>query len=308
MNPTNISQMFEKHRRRQKGLHACTTLLELIELIQQHRGITLATHAGNHFFETRLPRKQADIENCLQQFKEAFSPMIDPSDCSELTSEWRTIERHWPKTDAFNNFLIHSHYISRIQRQVSVLVTQSGHDDVSGLHQRLANLTLRKLPEMIESVAQSRGLAVYIASTSDFDNRFLQRLHYLRQSLLDNHFELMQELQNIDQYLLDKKKRSTSTTDSIQQQLQLQANFLKSHLLADACYDQLHKYTRHLNHLSTDIEAETITPDDLFRTATEIITALYQTITKVTRGLHFSADSDLSSWISPEKNSALQAK
>lgn len=296
MREKNISLLFEKHRLRQNGLNACLTLLELAEYVQQHRGITLGIQGGNQFFETRLLFKQNEIDELLHSLANRHPGLIDATLYNELASEWGILERHWPRDDAFGNFLIHCHYLNAVLKAVGDITNLSGHDDIDELHQRVASLALRKVPAMIESIAQSRGLAVHIVSTQDYDPRFIQRLQYLSKTMLDDHIQILQELQNIDAALSAQcpKAYGKPTTPSHLQQTIIE---MKTQLLSDACYDQLRKYSQSLDHLQAKNTGISPSSDYIFTRATHIISAHYQAITKVIRGLHFSTDPDLSSWI-----------
>lgn len=296
MREKNISLLFEKHRLRQNGLNACLTLLELAEFVQQHRGITLSIQGGNQFFETRLLFKQNEVNALLESLANRHPGLIDATLYNELASEWRTLERHWPRDDAFGNFLIHCHYLSAVLKAISDIANLTGHDDIDELHQRVATLALRKVPAMIECIAQSRGLAVHMVSTQDYDTRFIQRLQYLGKTMLDDHIQILQELQNIDTALTAQHPKNPGSA-SITSRLQQTIIEMKAQLLSEACYDQLRKYSQSLEHLYTKNTGISPSSDYIFSRATHIISAHYQTITKVIRGLHYSTDPDLSSWI-----------
>ncbi|ARU55028.1 MAG: hypothetical protein MI864_10055 [Pseudomonadales bacterium] len=286
MNDQSIALLFEKHKLRQAGLDIALELLELTELIQQHRGYTLAVLGGNNFFESRVVFKSREIDRHLQSIKVklpvySHAQADHPSSLREkqikaLTNEWLTISQHWRKDSAFECFLLHSHFINQVLKLIWDVAEVTGHLDVSVQHNQLVLLGLRKIPELIENIAQSRGLGVHIVSTPVRDDRILSRLDYLSQSIVDAHIQIVEELKGLNHDLSGE---------------------LKNKLLSEQCYDQLLDYTKRLMALPGNQQHNPKTADLLFAQATRIITLQYEIARKTIRSLNYSMEPAMQSWV-----------
>src|SRR5690606_12256594 len=102
---------FNRQKDRQQCAQLSLNALELIALLQQHRGMVLAVLGGDVFFETRLEAIRPLIIDQLRVLKQYTSDLFPEAEWQRLCDEWYTISHHWRQDSASESFDLHTHVI-----------------------------------------------------------------------------------------------------------------------------------------------------------------------------------------------------
>ncbi len=271
-----IQRAYARHQTRQQGLDLCKVLLELIQNLQQHRGATLAVLGGDYFFETRILALEPHILKALRSLDRNPGHFLDPVEWRHLYSEWFTVHRQWRQDNAIHNFELHTHLIQEVQKQIWAVATGSGHADHDLNHQHTARLTLLDLPQLMEHVAQLRGLATHAAAGGFCDPEFRVRLDYLGR-------EISSQFEYLEQALIHQEGLDTRLGRQCPRVFDCRARWTK---------------------LKVRVEQEILavasveaSPDAVFAEASLLISHLYGLTLTGLRQLRTSLDTDIQQWI-----------
>ncbi len=271
-----IQRAYARHQIRQQGLDLCKVLLELIQNLQQHRGATLAVLGGDHFFETRIQALEPHILKALRTLDRQSTQFLDPLDWRRLYSEWFTVHRQWRQDSAIHNFELHTHLIQEVQKQLWAVATRSGHADQDLNQQQAARLTLQDLPQLMEHVAQFRGLATHAAAGGVCDPEFRVRLEYLNR-------EISRQFQSLEQAMIHQETLDTRLG--------------RQHPLLFDSLERWGKLHRRIEVEILAVEVVQTSPDALFAEVSLLISNLYGLTLTGVRQLRTSLDTDIQQWI-----------
>lgn len=180
------------------GFKLMLELQRLIELVQQHRGITYALNNGNENLRTKLLSLDRQIDNIIDGPQKAEFTKFD---------QWLSFVEHWPRLKA--NSL--SGYLTpeNLMRQHNMVI--EGHlsllDDVThyyDLHTLMLDRFVRVSALCIdtlrtaETIALARGLGSGICAKGERHGADSIQLNYLKVSLTSNTRQLFSELEGID--------------------------------------------------------------------------------------------------------------
>jgi hypothetical protein len=182
----------------QTGFKLMLDLQRLIELIQQHRGMTYALSNGNEQMKIKLQGLDKQVDTIINgQHKVEFAKF----------EQWKSFVEHWPRLKA--NSLSGSLTAENLMRQHNMVI--EGHlsllDEIThyyDLHTlmldrfvRVSELCIDTL-RTAETIAQARGLGSGICSKGERHGADSIQLNYLKVSLASTTKQLFAELEGID--------------------------------------------------------------------------------------------------------------
>ncbi len=171
-------------RQEMRGLEYYTPLLALLNDLQEQRDLTSTWLAGDTSLKARLDAKRLDVEKDARSVSE-IDQRLDValrtrSKWTELSDEIRTLASRSANATPSESFDMHSKTIEK----TIALVTYVG--DTSNLtldpdldSYYLMNILIFQGPELSEVVAQSRGLASYVATKASGSPEELDTLNRL---------------------------------------------------------------------------------------------------------------------------------
>ncbi len=165
----------------QGQLDLCEQLMGVIRLVQQHRGVSLAVLAGDSVFDIQVRRLSKRISGALKAIEDSLpveSDQLNKERWQRLELAWFTVNGQWRRDTAIHNFEFHTHLISELlglMREIQVQLHQPADATSVSLHQ----LIILNLPQLLEKIAQLRGLATHSAVLGSCSTEFRVRLEYL---------------------------------------------------------------------------------------------------------------------------------
>lgn len=158
----NLRRAFTRQKDRQHCAQLSLHAIELISLLQQHRGMVLAVLGGDVFFETRVDAIRPQIIDQLRVLKKFISELFPEAEWQRLCDEWYTLSHHWRQDSASESFDLHTHVIQQMLLLLRTYNNAGVFDQISEPDRRLAYLTLNQLPELMETAAEIRGIATFL--------------------------------------------------------------------------------------------------------------------------------------------------
>jgi methyl-accepting chemotaxis protein len=154
--------------------HAAMAYLHLVRLpvehIQQHRGMMAAYLAGDNTFQERAAQKRADIDRYLAALAEhdrkAGARFQASAKLAALLQQWNKIKANVAGLSAQDSFKAHTELVGGLLDLMTYLADQSEISlDAEFDSYYLGNILTSTLPNVIETMAQARGVAAGIAAT-----------------------------------------------------------------------------------------------------------------------------------------------
>lgn len=192
------------------------TLIRHLNLLmiacQKHRGASLALLGGENAFERKLISLQSHIDwrvETISLFNRQFCEIVEAQQWESIRGDWQSIRTNWRNDSIQACFEFHNHFVESLIKlmweitsngyyfsltpnlsQLDPLIVD-GHIDQgsSGVnsfgreHHTLIQISMRLLPELIETIAKLRGLATHAAAKGECDNESQMRIAYLIQGL-----------------------------------------------------------------------------------------------------------------------------
>jgi hypothetical protein len=213
----------------QTGLKLMTGMQKLIELLQQHRGITNAYHQGNASLKNKLLSIEQDVELIINgQLQPEFSKF----------DQWHSFVDHWPRlkkhslaADLSAQNIMRQHHIM-IDGQISLLdeITRyfELHFVMLDRFTRVSEICLDTI-RTAETIAKARGVGSGICAKGVREGADSISLNYLKISMDSSTNQLFKELSDIDN--TDLRQRFSSYSVSIKRSVDKLVNVLEKDIL-----------------------------------------------------------------------------
>lgn len=154
------------------GLAPANVLVKVIQLLQQHRGLSASALAGNTTMEEQRAAKQIEVEHAMEAFDATVKSHIhDPA----LADIWSGLHEHWRVLTrgasshsmiGRESFAGHTALINENLKLLDAVLDYFGltlDPSVDGSH--LIMGTLLYLPQLTESLGQARARGTFYLST-----------------------------------------------------------------------------------------------------------------------------------------------
>ncbi len=255
--------LFEHER---EGLSYIKVVRPLVENMPQHRGMTNAYLNGDSSFHAKIMGKRDEIDALLkelgdvdQQHKESLDT---GSALADIRSQWQAIKNNSMQMSAPDSFAAHSQLIADVLALIAHVadsseITLDPKLDTYYLGETLVN----KLPTLVESMGQSRGLGSGIATKQSIDKDQAIRLSVLADRLESNNSILAKDLKAAMEYNPDLAKHLSQA--------------IKSNT------DSIHKFEKMLKHDLLDTQNITVSGSTVFNAGTEAIKHAFELFDKV---------------------------
>jgi hypothetical protein len=187
----NIRKRNDKtfYETRKVALVLCQEILELVNLMQKHRGMSSGIIGGNNGFKVQINKLSSDINGRLASImleSKSYPQLFDYAIWDDIQARWQNKCQQWPDYELIHNVENHSYLIRIILDQVNVLTDRAGiTTDASSKVNKMAREILRELPELVEYIGQMRALSVHSASAQTCSTDSKLHLRYLHQSIHD---------------------------------------------------------------------------------------------------------------------------
>lgn len=186
-------------------------LLKLTTLIQHHRGACMALLGGDSTFSTRQAQLQNEAKLRIQVLEldsEAAWSDISAAEIENLHCAWKTISHNWHDDSVLENFEYHSHLIDTLNKLLRLsgeslgqtLIEGNASDEGSAYGAlQLISLVSKQLPELVERLAQLRGLSTHAAVVRQCDALTFNRIEYLQKKFRLEVVQLDQNLMGLSE-------------------------------------------------------------------------------------------------------------
>ena len=199
----NVGRSVEQYVAQVNTLTLIRHLNLLIISGQKHRGAMLALLGGDASFEPKLLElnnqiaKRIDVISVLNS---QYFNIISPTDLRALEGDWRLLEKSDCGGSIESCYELHNAFIESLLglmwRMVSMIylnhpsgsMARASSEPSSALffdkdQQTLLKITVRLMPELIETMAKLRGIATFVAVIGVCEDENQKRLAYLLQVL-----------------------------------------------------------------------------------------------------------------------------
>ncbi len=191
---------------RQAGLLIIRQLLQLLESIPQHRGMSNALLQGNSAFKEKCQAHQKKIGRQLQKISSDYPEFSSSPAYLEVKAGWHKITENLSSLTAPESFTLHTEVISTLLDLISDTGSQCKLDnsDDKQLHGLLA-IGINILPFVTEVLGQARGIGTGAATQARLSIQNRSKLNYLHQkaTLVCDETTAILESQKIDKSMLD---------------------------------------------------------------------------------------------------------
>lgn len=292
-------------------LLALTMIKQLMHLCrdtQKHRGLGMGLLAGNDHFAERFELLQQQMARrvvLLSAFANKPENPINASDIDKIVNAWETIRAGWHDDSVLENFQFHSHFIEQLLlmvmriaeclreplTQVLASATVSSvntegeitsvqpvayhkpHQQI--LHDELLLFICRKVPNIIEYAGKLRALSTHAATVGYAIDEHDKKLNYVCQCIKTNKIEVLDQAQ----------------------QLNTQLGHQIPSLLVMKTYEfKLDAFIDKMNNNVIGQKKITVSSDDLFAKATEIIDVYWRVVDDGLDVLHRLQEQELEQW------------
>ncbi len=171
---TGINKQIEATEKERCGVAYNLAVRDLMELLQQHRGMFNAYQSGSKHFGELLDQQRKLIIDAIEQVDQVDRQL---GERLETTEQWEEIQNDWnsllgrsEKLGQQANFAIHTDLIEKILHlymhvaDVSGLKLDPGTDSYM-----LMSVLVEKLPVIIETTGQIRGIGTGVAVAGKLD-------------------------------------------------------------------------------------------------------------------------------------------
>lgn len=167
--PSRIEALGATFNQLQQGLTTIKWLCQLTQLLQHHRGATMAYLSGSQDFLLQIEQLQLSIESARYLITELNNnnyPCIPQDQLNNINNNWKTIAIGWQQDQVMHNFEFHSHLIDSCNKLLRLCMMEQLkpillHSNSS--HQALLEEVFVALPNNIENLAMLRGLSTNVA-------------------------------------------------------------------------------------------------------------------------------------------------
>ena len=215
----NLRRAFHRQKDRQHCAQLSLHALELITLLQQHRGMVLAVLGGDTFFESRAEGIRPKIIDQLRVLKRYVSEPFPEAEWQRLCDEWYTISHHWRQDNAVESFDLHTHVIQQMLLLLRTYNNTGVFDQISEPDRKLAYLTLNQLPELMETAAEIRGISTFLLVSQSVDD----------QGAVASQPPLASKLQYLHRYFDESLQRLEQQSPNLQEPASLEQERLARH-------------------------------------------------------------------------------
>lgn len=297
-------------RRRQDICHLLYQLVQIIQAVQRHRGMSMALLGGNNLFYERFVQLQQQLERrlaVLRIFVANAGALFSARDQQHLYDAWVSISRNWQKDSVIDNYELHCHLIEQLlsllaslakQLEISLpaaasapapapapavsvvskneFLTRDRNLPNRSRYLEVLHFSTRLMPAVAEQIGRIRALSTYAAALGHCDNHHDGKLRYVIQCTRVNNEKLHHQTQRL-QALLDGE---------IEGLAQLKRYEIKLMFLLDMIeHDVLGK-----NPITAD-------SNGLFTLATDIMDTYLQMINQGLQLIALFNTEDLESWL-----------
>jgi len=260
------------------GIQPSKTLLKVIQLTQQHRGLSALVLSGNISSQTAQIEKQRDIDNAFSKLSELLATTAnDP----KLKSSWELNRKDWTtlkermssgQLTALDSFNAHTALIKQLLRSMDFMADAyelSLDPDFSSYE--LVQASLYSLPALTEEMGKSRGKGAGMLAKKTVEASDRASLN-LFVSAADRRLEDMiyafNKVEDVDAKLKDKLGAEIAQAENMAKDALELANLqiLKSEDLAYSPTDYFNNFTRAIEQ---QFDVAGLAVDELDRTLKE---------------------------------------
>ncbi len=178
---TDFTKVYQQHLNRKLAYGIVKQFFELLKFTQQHRAVSMAILEGDDFFRNLLPNIHSRVETLLKEIElqlDNSSQLYALPPFAELKNEWALLNSCWEKLKVIQTFEIHNHLIKKISALIWLIVEQSNYEKSNSQIDYLNHFIFREYVELLEAVAQIRGISTHLASTREKDPAMEELLNY----------------------------------------------------------------------------------------------------------------------------------
>ena len=168
--------------RQRRGLALNRRLKDLIQEIQQHRGMCNAYLAGDTAFAQRIDAAQGRIEAILTRCDEELRTEEGGyrGQWTALREQWRKLANSIKGSDVPRSFVEHTRLIDGVLQLLREVGDESALTlDESAGNRRIADVLVNRLPQLAEQLGQARALGATAAARGRVSTVTGMRLRFL---------------------------------------------------------------------------------------------------------------------------------
>lgn len=158
-----IQRRDQRREHRRKGLQVVQQGIELMTVVQQHRGISAALLNGDQTFAARQTAKQAEIDAALAAINRTLAGSKE--EVASIGTDWTTLRANVRSLDPTMSFIQHTDLVRHILHFIGDIGERAGLLEMR--NRRMAKLLetlLLRLPLLVETVGQARAMGTGFAA------------------------------------------------------------------------------------------------------------------------------------------------
>lgn len=164
-----IQRRDQRRERRRKGLQVVQQGIELMTVVQQHRGISAALLNGDQAFAARQTAKQAEIDAALAAINHTLQTNRtlagSKEEVASIGTDWTTLRANVRSLDPTMSFIQHTDLVRHILHFIGDIGERAGLLEMRNRHMaKLLETLLLRLPLLVETVGQARAMGTGFAA------------------------------------------------------------------------------------------------------------------------------------------------
>jgi predicted signal transduction protein with EAL and GGDEF domain/HAMP domain-containing protein len=177
----SLDRVIQPSQRELEGLVLIDPVSRAVQVIQQHRGISVALLGGNEAMKDRLAAKEMSVASAFRAMEEALpAGLTSGEDFRLLKAGWERLRKEGTHWTVDENFAAHTRMIEQLQSLKSSIAD----DYALTLDGELATLYLidsnvNRLPHVLEHLGQLRAYGTGILAGKQIDGRQAIKLNSL---------------------------------------------------------------------------------------------------------------------------------
>lgn len=253
------------------GLQYLEVAREPLELMQQHRGLVSTYLSGNTEFLERIMKKRQEVDRSLKalhQVNDKYASELSTNNLvADIKTRWDKVKANSLNQDISVSIAEQTEMITKLITLFRTVADSSNITHDARLDTHYLGVTIVKsLPQLIETMGQTRAAASSIAAKGSFTPDSFIRLSILAESIKSYSTEMRTDLTSAFDYSPSLKKALQQAVTSNDKEIEKFQSLLHTHLFSP--------------------ERITVSSEEVFDIATRAISSSYQLFDKVSPELH----------------------
>ena len=156
----NLGQVVRASQRQLEGIESIKPISKVVQLMQQHRGLSAGVRSGNEVMRVQRDGKGIEVADAFNTTEKQLPvDLISSDDWARIQTDWNRLQKQWARWAVDKDFAAHTDLIDRMQQFEVRVADDYGltyDQDIDTFY--LIDTTINILPLALERLGQIRDL------------------------------------------------------------------------------------------------------------------------------------------------------